>query len=60
VDLSAASIVLVLVYIAVVVAIIALPIWVLREMHRRGEQLDRIERRLDEIDRRPSGGFRPD
>jgi hypothetical protein len=60
VDLSAASIVLVLVYVAVVVAIIALPIWVLREMHRRGDQLDRIERRLNEIDRRSRGDARPD
>jgi hypothetical protein len=59
-DLSAASIVLVLVYVAVVVAIIALPIWVLREMHRRGDQLDRIERRLNEIDRRSRGDGRPD
>jgi len=59
-DLSAASIVLVLVYVAVVVAIIALPIWVLREMHRRGDQLDRIERRLNEIDRRSRGDARPD
>jgi cytochrome oxidase assembly protein ShyY1 len=60
VDLSAASIVLVLVYVAVVVAIIALPIWVLREMHRRGDQLDRIEQRLNEIDRRSRGDARPD
>jgi hypothetical protein len=59
-DLSAASVVLVLVYVAVVVAIIALPIWVLREMHRRGDQLDRIERRLNEIDRRSRGDARPD
>jgi len=59
-DLSAASIVLVLVYVAVVVAIIALPIWVLREMHRRGDQLDRIERRLNEIDRRSREDARPD
>jgi hypothetical protein len=59
-DLSAASVVLVLVYVAVVVAIIALPIWVLREMHRRGDQLDRIERRLNEIDRRSRGDGRPD
>ena len=43
---------LIIAYIAVVVAVIALPIWVLREMRRRGEQLDRIERRLDDIDRR--------
>jgi uncharacterized protein YoxC len=34
----------------VVVAIIALPIVVLREMRRRGEQLDRIEKRLDRLE----------
>jgi hypothetical protein len=43
---------LVVSYVAVVVAVIALPIWVMREMRRRGEQLDRIERRLDDLDRR--------
>ena len=42
---------LIVAYIAVVVAVIAPPIWVLREMRRRGEQLDRIERRLDDLDR---------
>jgi uncharacterized protein YoxC len=46
------EIVLVVSYVAVVVAVIALPIWVMREMRRRGEQLDRIERRLDDLDRR--------
>jgi len=45
------EIVLVVSYVAVVVAVIALPIWVMREMRRRGEQLDRIERRLDDLDR---------
>jgi len=44
--------VLIVAYIAVVIAVIALPIWVLREMRRRGEQLDRIERRLNELDER--------
>jgi Flp pilus assembly protein TadB len=43
---------LLVVYVAVVIAVIALPVWVLREMRRRGEQLDRIERRLDDLDRR--------
>ena len=44
------EILIVLVYVAVVVAIIALPIFVLREMRRRGSQLDRIERRLNDLD----------
>jgi uncharacterized protein YoxC len=51
-DVAGFGIVLVLVYVIVVVAIIALPIFVLREMRRRGEQLDRIERRLNELDGR--------
>ena len=46
------EILIVLVYVAVVVAIIALPIFVLREMRRRGSQLDRIERRLNDLDGR--------
>lgn len=46
------EILLVLVYVLVVVAIIALPIFVLREMHHRGSQLDRIERRLNDLDGR--------
>ena len=46
------GIVLVAVYALVVIAIIALPIFVLREMRRRGAQLDRIERRLNDLDRR--------
>ena len=33
-------------------AIIALPIFVLREMRNRGHQLDRIERRLNDLDGR--------
>jgi uncharacterized protein YoxC len=49
---GAFEILLVLVYAVVVVAIIALPIFVLREMRRRGHQLDRIERRLDDLDGR--------
>jgi hypothetical protein len=48
---TAELLILALVYGIVVVAIIALPIVVLREMRRRGRQLDRIERRLDELDR---------
>ena len=48
---AAELLILALVYGIVVVAIIALPIVVLREMRRRGRQLDRIERRLDELDR---------
>lgn len=44
------GIVLVAVYALVVIAIIALPIFVLREMRRRGAQLDRIERRLNDLD----------
>jgi uncharacterized protein YoxC len=43
---------LVLTYVIVVVSIIALPIFVLREMRRRGSQLDRIERRLNDLDGR--------
>ncbi len=46
------EILLVGVYVIVVVAIIALPVVVLREMRRRGEQLDRIERRLNDLDGR--------
>jgi uncharacterized protein YoxC len=46
------EIVLVLVYVLVVVSIIALPIFVLREMRQRGRQLDRIERRLNDLDGR--------
>ena len=42
--------VLVAVYVVVVVAIIALPIMVIREMRRRGAQLDRIEKRLDRLE----------
>jgi hypothetical protein len=59
-DVGAASVVLVLVYIVVVVAVIALPVWVLREMRRRGEQLDRMERRLNDLDRHRGGDSRPD
>ena len=43
---------LVVFYLIVVVAIIGLPIFVLREIRRRGDQLDRIERRLNDIDGR--------
>jgi uncharacterized protein YoxC len=50
--IGAQELVLVVAYLAVVVAVIALPIWVMREMRRRGEQLDRIERRLEDLDRR--------
>jgi uncharacterized protein YoxC len=46
------EILLVLVYVLVVVAIVALPIFVLREMRHRGSQLDRIERRLNDLDGR--------
>jgi uncharacterized protein YoxC len=46
------GLVLVLVYLVVVVAIIALPIVVLREVRKRGAQLDRIERRLNDLDGR--------
>jgi hypothetical protein len=42
----------ILVYVVVVVAIIALPIVVLREVRKRGAQLDRIERRLNDLDGR--------
>ena len=50
--IGGAEIVLVAVYVVVVIAIIALPIFVLREMRRRGDQLDRIERRLNDLDGR--------
>jgi hypothetical protein len=40
------------VYVFVVAAVIALPIFVLREMRRRGAQLDRIERRVNDLDGR--------
>jgi uncharacterized protein YoxC len=46
------ELVLVLFYLIVVIAIIALPIVVLREVRKRGAQLDRIERRLDDLDGR--------
>ena len=46
------GVVLILVYLVVVVAIIALPIVVLRAVRKRGAQLDRIERRLDDLDGR--------
>ena len=59
-SVGAGEIVLILVYVAVVIAIIALPLWIMREMRSRGAQLDRIERRLDEIDRRAGGRARPD
>ena len=52
-ELGPFALVLVLTYVVVVVvviAIIALPIFVLREMRRRGAQLDRIERRLNDLD----------
>jgi hypothetical protein len=51
-DVGSFGLVLVLVYVVVVVAIIALPIVVLREVRRRGAQLDRIERRLNDLDGR--------
>jgi uncharacterized protein YoxC len=51
-DVGPFEFVLVLVYAVVVIAIIALPIFVLREMRHRGNQLDRIERRLNELDGR--------
>jgi uncharacterized membrane protein affecting hemolysin expression len=46
------ELVVILVYALVVVAVIALPVFVMREMRRRGNQLDRIERRLNELDGR--------
>ena len=46
------EVVLVVVYAVVVMAIIGLPILVLREMRQRGDQLDRIERRLNDLDGR--------
>jgi hypothetical protein len=51
-DVGAFGLVLVGVYALVVIAIIALPIVVLREMRHRGNQLDRIERRLNDLDGR--------
>jgi uncharacterized protein YoxC len=51
-NVGAFEILLVLVYAVVVVAIIALPIFVLREMRHRGHPLDRIERRLNDLDGR--------
>ena len=51
-DVGAFELVVVAVYALVVVAIIALPIFVLREMRHRGSQLDRIERRLNDLDGR--------
>ena len=51
-DIGTFGILLVVVYAVVVIAIIALPIFVLREMRHRGRQLDRIERRLNDRDGR--------
>ena len=45
------EIALIVVYVLAVLAVTVLPIWVLREMRRRGAQLDRIERRLEDLDR---------
>jgi len=45
------EIALIVVYALAVLVVIVLPIWVLREMRRRGAQLDRIERRLEDLDR---------
>ena len=51
-DIGAAGLLFLAIYVIVVVAIIALPIFVLREMRHRGRQLDRIERRLNDLDGR--------
>jgi uncharacterized protein YoxC len=51
-DVGPVELVFLLIYVVVVVAIIGLPIFVLREMRKRGSQLDRIERRLDDLDGR--------
>ena len=51
-EVGPVELVFLLIYIVVVVAIIGLPIFVLREMRKRGSQLDRIERRLDDLDGR--------
>jgi hypothetical protein len=49
-NIGAGEVALIAIYVIVVVSIIALPIFVLREMRRRGDQLDRIERRLNDLD----------
>ena len=51
-DVGPVELIFLLIYVVVVVAIIGLPIFVLREMRKRGSQLDRIERRLDDLDGR--------
>jgi hypothetical protein len=51
-DIGLAGIFVIVAYLAVVVAVLAVPLWVLREVRRRGAQLDRIERRLDDLDGR--------
>ncbi|HEY8801370.1 MAG TPA: hypothetical protein VIM20_12290 [Candidatus Limnocylindrales bacterium] len=56
-DIGLAEIFVIVAYLAVVIAVLALPLWVLREIRRRGAQLDRIERRLDDLDGR--GGRDP-
>jgi heme exporter protein CcmD len=56
-DIGLAGIFVIVAYVAVVIAVLALPLWVLREIRRRGAQLDRIERRLDDLDGR--GGRDP-
>jgi len=57
-DIGLAEIFVIVAYLAVVIAVLALPLWVLREIRRRGAQLDRIERRLDDLDGRGGRGPR--
>ena len=56
-DIGLAEIFVIVAYVAVVIVVLALPLWVLREIRRRGAHLDRIERRLDDLDGR--GGRDP-
>ena len=51
-EIGVGGILLIATYVLVVAAIIALPVFVLREMRNRGRQLDRIERRLNDLDGR--------
>jgi uncharacterized protein YoxC len=51
-DVGTFGILVVFADLVVVIAVVALPVFVLREMRRRGDQLDRIERRLNDLDGR--------
>jgi hypothetical protein len=57
-DIGLAELIIVLVELALAALIVAVPFAILRQLRRRGDQLDRIERRLDDLDRRGGSGAR--